>query len=952
MPGSAITKQDATLINGKEMSPTEILDFNWRKKIDNDINNDYEYKLEELGLTGYYNPGNYTVEHINLGLWRKNEPEYIIQQTLQYSKIIMNNNIYTYNYTYKNDKGEEFVTGLVPTTNKQTGKTTYGAKVYPSDIAYTQANGGTGMEMYVVYRIDIRNPMQKNLEYSRNIYEESRLYVTELVNDYDPNKYEICTENHDTESQKEAQNWEGSEYFGLWNVEAYNGENNVNEKGFRGASYRIKDDGDIKSPVENVESDKLSDGIEPSTTESVYIQFKVQQSFLETMLNNVEGLNSFDEEKNEAVSQVHSIAHHAYTREDNVWNWNKEENHYANDYENSATGNDNAPRDIEETNIRENSREDDLSKKDENERQRKSHRHTFLHRTIDYPKSAGELGLIFALGDERTISGTVYEDEDVRENENVGNGIIDDKEANRAKDVKVELLLADANKTLATLFKYDKESEGLDKWSYGENTVLTGEDGTYSFVGVTPGLYRIRFTYPDGSTVMKEANNKETPITANDYKSTILNTDKDKAGNIIENAENADMDEMINAVNAYYTSIKGKNYGESLSEDQKTQQQLVEWYKSLYFNNKEIKYNLATDDFDTREGFSEYVYNTEFSNNETKVTKPKNENENENEFGLSDAFGSMVSYTPYFNISVENDELDERKVEGTTNDVQNKIEGRETPTEDLSKVEGKIYYGNRALYDRFNLGLIKTTETKLTIDKVISDVKLTTSSGTTLVQGNPKETLSYVTALDNLCKYVRVEMPLENIYGTALETTYKITIENHSDKDYVEEEYFKYGKNGKELVKTKIEKVIDKLDPDYDLLNDTLVEKVYYADGREAEGTVKAEANEDSLELNDWFIGIETGTSAQTEYRASGIFRDDMDLIYDNAARITSIKLGAPQTLRSDFIWPEKVDTRLAVTPDTGEDRSSTHYVIGIISLIVLATGIVVIKCILPKKED
>lgn len=964
--GSAITKENATWKtdstgNYTEEGPLEILEHTW----END-----KYKFDELGLTGYYNPDEYTVENINLGLWRKEEPEYKVQETLMYSKIIMNNNIYTYNYTYnvvdENKQNHEYVTGLVPTTNQEVGKMVYGASVYPSDIAYTNEaikNGINGMEMYVVYRIDIYNPQVHVGQYKRNIYDEARLYVTELKDNFDGYKYEVSNNTHDGDEA----NWKGSKYFDLWNSDGTYNLVKENERTF---------EKEEETEIAN-DKGKLSDGIKPGTTEQVYIQFKVTKTFLDDVLKNQ--VETFDENYM-AATQVQATAHHAYTREDNSWTGKDKklpENTYI--YDNFGGINGNRPQDEIDTNERQSELESAPSKEEnqgKNLEERYDKRRTFLHRSVDDTRMAGALGVIFKLSEERTISGTVFEDMDNKEGENLGNGILDQNtEKNRASGVKVQLINLgigedeSVKETPATLFQKDKNAENGYTLPLPLAEAITDENGKYELRGVVPGLYKLVFTYPDGKTEMIIPNSNNENITPNNYKSTILNTTNPEPKDLIRAAEEASekKKEIIESRDTYYKALKGKEYGTALVGELEKLQKQIEWYKHLYFNDSEIEYNLATDDYNMRSNYKDYKYTTPYDGNGINVTGPQLDEPGK---AIAEAFDPMESATPYFNISIENDIQDEREVKGEKNNsilndiTQNNNKNEEGQYDrnlsnltDYSGVEQNAYYGVRFLYNRFDFGLIKTTETKLTIDKIISDVKLTTSSGTTLVQGSPREALNYVTALDELkegSQYVRVEMPLDNIYGTALETTYKITIANNSDKDYTSSNYFRYGDtNGAELAKTTVLEVVDKMDSDYDLLNDTLLEKVHHGDDNIEESNVTVTAKADELSLTEW-SGITTGEFTEVEYKASGIFRDDMDLTYNNGAKITKIQLDKCQALKTEYVndWPKIIDTRLVVTPDTGEDRSSTYYVIGIMSLLILGAGIVIIKGIVSKKQD
>lgn len=71
-------------------------------------------------------------------------------------------------------------------------------------------------------------------------------------------------------------------------------------------------------------------------------------------------------------------------------------------------------------------------------------------------------------------------------------------------------------------------------------------------------------------------------------------------------------------------------------------------------------------------------------------------------------------------------------------------------------------------------------------------------------------------------------------------------------------------------------------------------------------------------------------------------------MAFYNDAQITQLKLDKMTTLQTSFTWEED-DTVMTIVPPTGENRSKIYYVIGTISLITLAIGMIVIKKTLRK---
>ena len=130
--------------------------------------------------------------------------------------------------------------------------------------------------------------------------------------------------------------------------------------------------------------------------------------------------------------------------------------------------------------------------------------------------------LILVLKEGRIIQGTVWEDapiEDLLEGtgydkQRIGDGQYQSSE-NIVNNVKVDLMLIDesGNLTLAKLYKRDE--------TVVDATTTTSGKGEYSFVGVEPGNYVIRYTYGDNSVICDAEGNEIKNVDADIYKSTI-----------------------------------------------------------------------------------------------------------------------------------------------------------------------------------------------------------------------------------------------------------------------------------------------------------------------------------------------------------------------------------------------------------------------------------------------
>ena len=122
----------------------------------------------------------------------------------------------------------------------------------------------------------------------------------------------------------------------------------------------------------------------------------------------------------------------------------------------------------------------------------------------------------------RIIKGTVWEDaplEDLLEGTGYdkhrkGDGQYQSAE-NIVNNVKVDLMTVDDSGNVALGKLYKKDNTVVDA------TTTTGGKGEYSFVGVIPGKYLIRYTYGDNSVICDTNGNVIKNVDADNYKSTI-----------------------------------------------------------------------------------------------------------------------------------------------------------------------------------------------------------------------------------------------------------------------------------------------------------------------------------------------------------------------------------------------------------------------------------------------
>ena len=218
-------------------------------------------------------------------------------------------------------------------------------------------------------------------------------------------------------------------------------------------------------------------------------------------------------------------------------------------------------------------------------------------------------------------------------------------------------------------------------------------------------------------------------------------------------------------------------------------------------------------------------------------------------------------------------------------------------------------------------------------------------------------------------KSARMEMDQNLLYGSNLATTYEITLENRSEKDYVEKEnsteyghYYYYGEKTEtaEAKAVIVNEVVDTLDDKYKLdTPETKITGTKYKTGNKENGTPievsitkkKPDGSTETtntISMTEWGK-LEQGKSESVTYTVSSLLSSDDDLSYTNKAQITSITLDKLTTLNSQFKWGNDTTT-ITLSKPTGADKRPIYWVAATIGLIVIATGIVFLKKKVLKK--
>lgn len=409
------------------------------------------------------------------------------------------------------------------------------------------------------------------------------------------------------------------------------------------------------------------------------------------------------------------------------------------------------------------------------------------------------------------------------------------------------------------------------------------------------------------------------------------------------------------------TSVKSYEYKSTIITDDNIKTAMkngnnTEWYKYMDKNN----YSTAVDD---------------------TLQRANIEGDNEYELSQKQTAESINAYTPKTGISIEND----TSLNGTGYETKQGEQGLTKEYKDI--------------FDGFNFGIITFPKTEITPVKEITNVKLTNQVGTVMTTGNPADEPQYISDLSKLSKTgtpsAKAELDPNLIHGTQLETTYKITITNNSQYDYVtvnedgtiaNDNYYKYGEtNDQELKGVEVTEVEDYIDKKYKTNVEDLKDISSKIGELQKDGTLKVTSEKtniefkkkapettgdqtsestttentqqnsegsttttktDTLSVTGW-NRLKVGESQTVEYTAVATIASTVDdLVYENQAQVISMKLDKLIELNASNVdnWEKTDNTIITIVPNTGKDKSNTYWIAGTIVLIVLGAGFVILK--------
>lgn len=530
--------------------------------------------------------------------------------------------------------------------------------------------------------------------------------------------------------------------------------------------------------------------------------------------------------------------------------------------------------------------------------------------------------------EQRSISGNVFEDLPINEllNQNIrqGNGQLDNGEPGIPK-VKVELLRKEA-----------RTNGTYGDWTLKpEYTTTTDENGSYTIKDFAAGDYVIRYTW--GGKEHIEGVDKK--YTAQSYKATIFD----------ESKHNDPANKWYQETDPRYSDAKD-------TYDNEDREKLIPG--SIEDTRETIDYDLNKDgiDFETAE-------------NTDKV---------------------MVSETPEMAVDVEYN---------PTEIYNPNAEENNRPSEGETEGQEDTYGLNRQhQIQNLDFGIIERPRQNYKLTKKVDHVKVTLSNGQVLVDAKigdnyeiiPEETSS-LTSMAPVAGstqgypngLIKLEMDNEILHGSTLELTYHLSVENTSEKDYMDKAFYTYGTSRtpaeSKAIKMKVLNITDYLDKEWAVdeneasyvdegwnkiakadLNGQVAQEVYQ--GRETKINDRIILQTEKLKDDEIATGETAGpVTLKTTKVLTTINDNDVEL--DNEAEIIKIyKTGGGLLKTKD---PNKklipgnyvpgsgkqveddddMAQTFTVSPNTG---GNSNYVIiialGAIALVGLGVGIVLIK--------
>lgn len=302
---------------------------------------------------------------------------------------------------------------------------------------------------------------------------------------------------------------------------------------------------------------------------------------------------------------------------------------------------------------------------------------------------------------------------------------------------------------------------------------------------------------------------------------------------------------------------------------------------------------------------------------------------------------TMDSITPTMEFRVEYDD----------NDMDNISEGIDAVKFEVKNVD---------------FGIVERARQQLDMTKRVSSFKITLANGQKLVDctvdenGNLQGMHDYVTYMGPSVSngysnkgFIKAELDNELIEGATLEVGYEIKFINNSEVDYMSESYYKYGKQEGNIVTLTPSAVVDYLDKNLGF------EQNKNPDWKQI--TVEDLKNLNAVKVGDTeFLNsrmilytestakpIKPTETTSVNLNVSKLLTTSSDLSFNNDAETVKVNKPENDQHKGSVIkyFPSDNAEQVEITPSTGDNKNYVlPTVIGMVVLVVLGTGVFVIK--------
>ena len=305
---------------------------------------------------------------------------------------------------------------------------------------------------------------------------------------------------------------------------------------------------------------------------------------------------------------------------------------------------------------------------------------------------------------------------------------------------------------------------------------------------------------------------------------------------------------------------------------------------------------------------------------------------------------------------------EQKEIYANTNNFEIGIEYNGIEVNKKQETEKRLI---RICFDQVDFGIIRRAEQKLKISKNITWVELTLANGQTIISGNPQtDEIKNLKLLPD--GNVSIELDNELVQGARLNVTYEIKADsNESEVDFLDRDYYIYGKKPedetKKMVKINIKKLYDYPSDDfvYSLNNDLNKDWQIAEISQEQKGEYFSEEAFEKIKncktvlYTNKFDEIEPNNDKKITLQLSKILANNDDISLDNGVEINIVEGRKFNFIPGNYVPGEinqvKEDDSdnafLSVTTPTGKtDNTKEIIIMSITLLIIIGTGIIFIK--------